>query len=129
MEGVHGPDDYIWFPSVSTDPVLARAILQGLQNWCLGCHLERPKFEEGIQECLVKQDALGWPSFFEGFIHQGWAECQQEYFNRIGSGKTGDKWLSLLIQQMWEIARELWRHTNKVMHSTDNPDSTQETGM
>jgi hypothetical protein len=116
----------IWFPSVSTDRVLVRAILQGLQNWCLGGHSERPEFEEGIQECLVKQDAIGWPLFFKGFIHPGWAECQQEYYNRIGSGKTGDKWLSLLIQRVWEIARELWRHRNKVMHSTDNPNSTQE---
>ena len=55
----------------------------------------------------------------DGFLVYQWAEAQTNYYTWIKRRTTGLRWLSRLIQQLWEIAWDMWRHRQKIMQTPD----------
>ena len=73
----------------------------------------------GLREVVTKQDAIGWQSLLEGRPALGWSEVQQRYLQWIGSRRSGLRWLTALIQKLWDIAWDMWDHRNRVLHDTE----------
>ena len=69
---------------------------------------------------MKKQKEIGWQAFLEGTPATGWSDVQQRYFEWIGSRKTGKRWLTSVIQKMWDIAWDLWDHRCKILHNKDS---------
>jgi hypothetical protein len=59
---------------------------------------------------LQEQNRIGWPRFFEGWLSPKWIEAQQRYYSTTKSCKTGHRWVTALIQKLWDTAWDLWEH-------------------
>ena len=59
---------------------------------------------------------IGCPSIRLYFIPESLACKQQTYFTHIGSKKTGLKWASQLITQIWKLVYGKWLHRSKINH-------------
>ena len=79
-----------------------------------------PRLHTSVETVLNAQDELGWYLPFTGFWLSSWCSLQQEYYDSIGSGKTGVRWLSQVIILLWDVAYSLWDHRNTVLHSKEN---------
>jgi hypothetical protein len=44
---------------------------------------------------------------------------QHRYLQWIGSRRSGLRWLTALIQKLWDIAWDTWDHRNRVLHDTE----------
>jgi hypothetical protein len=64
---------------------------------------------------VQKQDAIGWQSFLEGRPSVGWSEVQHRYYEFLDSRRTGLRWLTALIQKLWDVAWDMWDHRNRVL--------------
>jgi hypothetical protein len=65
---------------------------------------------------VQKQDEIGWQSLLEGRPSLGWSEVQQRYYEWLGSRRSGLRWLTALIQKLWDIAWDMWDNRNRVLH-------------
>ena len=63
---------------------------------------------------------MGWQAFLEGTPVKQWAEVQQCYYDWIKSKKSGERWLTAIIQKVWDVAWDLWEHRNSIMHAKDS---------
>ena len=68
----------------------------------------------------MNQEHIGWNKVLEGWLAKDWREIQQRYYQLIRSRKTGKRWVTALIQKLWEIAWDLWEHRNGVLHEREN---------
>ena len=50
-----------------------------------------------------------------GFWSKKWQVIQSRYYARIGSRRTGERWLASLIIKLWDISWDLWQHRNDVL--------------
>jgi hypothetical protein len=50
----------------------------------------------------------------------GWSEVQHRFFRRIGSRRPGLRWLTSLIQKIWDIALDIWDHRKLVLHDMEH---------
>ena len=49
------------------------------------------------------QHVIGWFAFLKGFIAQSVVDTQSEYFQDIGSQRSGTVWAAALCKQLWAI--------------------------
>ena len=54
-----------------------------------------------------------------GCLSLEWARAQQEYYQWIGSRRTGKRWVIALIKKLWQIAWDLWDNRNEFLHKTN----------
>jgi hypothetical protein len=69
---------------------------------------------------VQKQDEIGWQSLLEGRPSLGWSEVQNRYYEWLGSRKSGLRWLTALIQKLWDTAWDMWDHRNRVLHEMEH---------
>jgi hypothetical protein len=69
---------------------------------------------------VQKQDAIGWQSFLEGRPSVGWSEVQHRYYEFLDGRRTGLRWLTALIQKLWDVAWDMWDHRNRVLHDQEH---------
>jgi len=50
----------------------------------------------------------------------------EEHYNQITAEKKHNKWTRKLIQQMWELQRQLWEHRNNMEHNEMTPAKLQQ---
>jgi hypothetical protein len=114
---------------MSTDPDIWNAIIYGLEEWINpreNSHAISPPISEETLGCMILQEEITWGSFIEGFIHNGWAQCQQDYYTKTGSRRSGNKWEREVRHLVWNMAWELWQHRNKVKHNQETETWSQE---
>jgi hypothetical protein len=58
----------------------------------------------------MEQDPLGWNPFFDGFITDSWLATQHTFLTFIQKKAASKRWASRFINQLWEIAWEIWQH-------------------
>lgn len=106
-----------WLIRQQTDPTLRHQILLTLRSWKRGAidPLRYDKFEQLWNE----QATIGWDRFLNGFISKRWLTTQQMFYDRTQSKRTGRRWVSSLIQKIWDISWDQWRHRNEVLHGGD----------
>ena len=73
----------------------------------------------GMKDATASQDRVGWGSMLEGLVTKRWSEVQQRFYEWIGVRRTGKRWLTSVIQKLWDVAWDMWDHRNKVLHECD----------
>ena len=114
-----------WMRKQKTQPNLAELICDRLSAWrCGTIPGVQPASYRGIRAALVNQDEVGWQAMLEGAPAIGWREIQQSYYEWLGIRKTGLRWLSALVQKLWDVAWDQWNHRNGILHDNDETLST-----
>ena len=67
-------------------------------------------------ELWADQETIGWDRFMFGFVSKKWVLSQQASFDRVGSHRNGKRWIASLIQKIWDILWDQWRHRNEILH-------------
>ena len=98
-------------------PGLSSAICLHLSQWRNSLEFDLPtSTDPQIWELIHAQDAIGWDSLCFGSVHKSWASTQDNYLKSLGKKCKGTAWISLLIQQILELQRKMWRHRNSFVH-------------
>ena len=116
-----------WFITTATNPDLQHAIFQRLEEW-RDNKPRRPIHTSNrmLQEAVQQQDLIGWWSFLQGRITQKFEQVMEEHYQQIVTEKKHNKWTRKLIQQMWELQRQLWEHRNNIEHNEMAPAKQQQ---
>ena len=109
-----------WMKTQKTQPDLATAICSRLSHWRYKTIPDDSLYSASIREMLNEQDKFGWKAVLEGTLIRGWREAQQEQLTRTGSRRTGLRWVTALIQKLWDVAWDQWQHRNGVLHEKDS---------
>ena len=72
---------------------------------------------------------MGWQDFLEGRLSVKWAEVQHLHFVSLSKRNTGLRWVSMLIQKLFEVAWDQWEHRCGVAHHKDNDAHAQRISM
>ena len=112
---------HLWMLKAKTLPNLAAVICDRLSAWQNNSSpIIQVSFFLGLRDTVKAQEIVGWRAFLEGCPVVGWSEVQQRYYEWIKSKKSGERWLSALIQKVWDVAWDLWDHRNNVAHDKDS---------
>jgi len=79
-----------------------------------------------LREAVQQQDLIGWWSFLQGGITQKFERVMEEHYQQITTEKKHNKWTIKLIQQMWELQRQIWEHRNNIEHNEMTPAKQQQ---
>jgi hypothetical protein len=115
-----------WLATIDTDPEIITVIIMNLKSWYYNTPTEVIDTSRDIQNCAKRQDLLGWDLVIEGFLHYGWIDSQQRYYDSIGSRRTGKKWLERLLLELWDLTMLLWINRNDTKHQQDNQQTSRE---
>ena len=63
------------------------------------------------------QRTIGQRSFGEGLLSHQWQQVQKNYCRQKGGHETSKRWVSRLIQHIWEISWTLWDNRNHELHT------------
>jgi hypothetical protein len=63
---------------------------------------------------------IGWEALLNGQVSTVWKEIQHQYYLFLVKRNSGERWVRLLIQNLWDVACNQWEHRNEVVHKTDN---------
>ena len=101
----------LWMKKSNTLPLLREFLCRQLLRWKRGedLHVDcscPPLFLQAIQD----QAQIGWHAFLEGRVSKHWAVVQQAHYTSIGKKNTGQRWLSLLIRKLLDVAWDQWEH-------------------
>jgi hypothetical protein len=107
---------FSWLTMIDTDPEIISAILTGLKTRRDPMLQIQQEVSTGIMDCITYQDEIGWDNFFSGFIHLGWAEHQQRFYEGRKSLRNGQQWMNHLLRHNWETAWDLWENRNHIKH-------------
>ena len=109
-----------WLQTKLTHPSIRTTILQSLHRWSHDLPvLSPPTTVPFLQQAIDEQAQLGWDAALFGFWSTAWTEAQDSYFRFLGKRNSGRRWLSLLIQQLWDTAWDLWEHRNGIFHAQE----------
>jgi hypothetical protein len=109
-----------WMLENNTPPEIRMAIIKGLKNWRKNDGSEVTTQPEWVLELVRKQSSCGWRNFFEGFLVKDWGLAMKKHWSRIGPAKSPKRWVSALIQKLWQTAWDLWEHRNGYLHDKDD---------
>jgi hypothetical protein len=104
---------------LDTDPTLAHVISSYLKSWSSDSGIQYSAPRE-FQMLILAQSGVGWRQFFKGWWVMHWASLQYRYYTIIKSTRTGNRWVSAIIQKLWNIAWDLWEHWNGILHKNEN---------
>ena len=110
-----------------TERNLRIAIVRFLRNWQSNPDFYLVSIE--FDHIFAAQAQIGWTNFLFGFTAIEWQQSQQQYYQRLGSKRTGKRWVSALIRKLWDIAWDLWDHRNKQLHSPGKLDEYEDTDL
>jgi hypothetical protein len=109
----------ITLPKLNTEPTIRHTILLYLQGWQSG-ELVTYLPPRLLEEAFWAQNLIEWNHFFEGWLSPHWEAAQQKYYTKIKSNKSGHRWVTALIQKLWDTAWVLWEHRNEVLYEKEN---------
>ena len=77
---------------------------------------------------LATQTMFGWENMLLDFIATDFTTTtQQTYYEYIGSKRTGLRWTTNLIKQLWHILQAIWLSRNWIKHETEIEGTTANT--
>ncbi len=74
-----------------------------------------------VHEAAIKQSLIGWRNLAEGLPSRQWQLLQQRHYNRIGSCRTGHKWIKRILSLLKHALRQQWKHRNDIKHNKCRP--------
>ena len=69
---------------------------------------------------------IGWDAFLEGRVSKLWAVVQHEHYTASGKRNTGQRWLSLLIRKLLDVAWDQWEHRCGQAHEREETAHAQQ---
>ncbi len=116
-----------WMHKKATAPPLLEGIIDRVSSWLLDVPPMPVNCYDSLQqEAFAEQDQMGWWNFLLGRMSSKFAKSQDEYYKRIGSRQGGKRWLTALIQKMWDVSWDLWEHRNGIAHTDMTPARIEE---
>jgi len=115
-----------WFTDHKTDPDIASAIIEGLNNWRYSTSGLSTN-SSNLAVAVDMQTDIGWSLAIERWLTFEWAEQQVAYYRSINSRRSRRRWLIALIRKVWLIAWDLWEHWNGILHETVNQQTSSQT--
>ena len=103
-----------WLCRKHTQLDTADALVAGLHSWHSGGSATSEDWSPELQEVLHRQESLGWRAMLEGLPAKGWADLQQQHFDRSQSRRTGRRWLATVVAELVELSFKMWQHRNDV---------------
>ena len=61
----------------------------------------------------------------EGVIAKEWGELQDAHYRRGDSRRSGRRWATNLILQLWSCGFAMWEHRNHILHSASSTENLQ----
>ena len=115
-----------WLTERSTSPPIQEAILDTLRCWHTGVAPSNTT-PISIVTAVVAQRRIGPRGLFEGLLAKEWAILQDQHYRSLPKERrSGSRWASLLIEQLWIMGFNLWEHRNQIMHSPDSVHAKEE---
>jgi hypothetical protein len=108
-----------WMRSQQTAPAITNAVCEGLNAWYNGQRMEGERFSSRITNAIEQQTRIGWRNLLEGFPAKAWAECQDDYWQRIRSKRSARRWVTALVIKLANTAWRMWDHRNAVNHEQE----------
>jgi len=98
--------------SFETFPALSEAILTILNRYRANQTINPQTFHatDGLRDAIREQAKIGWHNFILGRWTYKWKIVQKAHYDRIGSRKTPKRWLTAILQ-------DLWQFRNNVLHA------------
>jgi hypothetical protein len=106
-----------WMQKQRTEPGIIRVICAKLLAWQSGSTEEISR-NFTLPAVVQKQDAIGWQLSGRPALQAG--EVQHRYYEFLDSRRTGLRWLTALIQKLWDVAWDMWDHRNRVLHDQEH---------
>jgi hypothetical protein len=105
----------LWLARQRTNNDITEAICLALSRWRSGgpkysCRSNLP----GLRQAVLEQDDIGWDGALEGRWSSSWIEIQERHFTFIHLRRSGKRWLTAIIKQLWNVSWDLWDHRNNV---------------
>jgi len=104
-----------WLDSVYTAPAISHTIILGLSSCYSPAH-PHTMVDQQVQELYYLQEEIGWDGFLEGFHHTHRTTLQQQHYTSCNSRRSGQRWSTASILQLWDIASLLWKDGNTSQH-------------
>ena len=111
---------------LETCPQLKHFLLENLRRWRTGEAIEPTQQKQTLTDLCEEQNLIGWRNLLEGMASKQWAHIQQRHYNRIGSRRSGKKWIEQVSKQLRWMAFKQWQHRNEVKHRLLRPRHQQE---
>ena len=80
--------------------------------------VETSEFPTSLKIAAVYQATIGPRSFGEGLLSTHWRVVQKQHCLQKGGHETSKRWVSKLIQHLWEISWDMWDKRNDEIHSS-----------
>ena len=109
-----------WMTLEKTCPDISRLLLHALAQW-RATQLVTPLTSydfDAMPRLFIDQERIGWGNVLGGCLSVEWAAIQDSYYKWLGIKKTGLRWVSQLIQQLWNVAWDQWEDRNGIIHGT-----------
>ena len=117
----------LWLLESNTCPDLIIILLTALNQWKFGKPLVRPTALQfpRTNELWDVQLRIGWRNAFGGSLATLWKEIQHNYYVSLGRRKTGARWVTELIQKLWQVSWDQWADRNMILHGTPLADDME----
>ena len=103
-----------WLTTQSTEPELHDMLLTGLEQWRKDERNVITSFDNPhITLLFYQQVDIGWSMLLMGFISTHIVQWQSDYYNTIGSRRSGARWAANFIKQLWKILGSTWHNRNQ----------------
>ena len=91
-----------------------------MQGWkTKELNLYTPDYDFDRMDRLINcQGKITWRSFWDEYISHEWGAIQKSYLDWTDSKQTGKRWVTGLIQQLWEVEEAAWIYRNSILHDT-----------
>ena len=104
----------VWMEENNTLPRLRKSLIQQLRRWHSGETLVG--IPPILEQAFLEQEQIGWYNFLFGYVSTEWQRLQQEHYLYLGLRNTGKRWVTSLIEKLWQVAWDQWDDRNKTLH-------------
>jgi hypothetical protein len=105
----------LWLARQRTHNDIADIICSSLSAW--RTNSTPPRYSGnllGLTTALSEQQRIGWDAALEGRWAESWIAVQERHFRFLRLRRSGKRWLTAIIKQMWQVSWNLWDHRNQV---------------
>ena len=116
--------------SLKTHPELRTVLVTSLHDWLAWDNIEDgPPFHiahqsastDHIKRLITRQNDIGWHQLFLGRFCNDWSEIQEAHYatminSKEGKQRTGLRWQTTIIGEMWTQWYVVWEMRNKDLH-------------
>ncbi len=110
-----------WFNKKDTPADLQFAILRRINQWRKDQTFTEIQGTQLLKDAIQEQDCIGWYNFHLGRISHKFSDIMQQHYSFSESRRSGEVWAKQLINQVWDIAWNMWEHRNYINHHTMTP--------